>query len=691
MPTATAPPAELYFGVPIVKTEKAEDGSLMVYGKATDATLDLDDQIIDPGFARKALKEWFSDWANVRQMHSGALPPAGIGVELDDREDGQWLTSKVYEPGAVLQVENKGYKAYSVGIARPRIVRDAQAPGGRIVDGIVVEVSLVDRPANPSCVFALTKGYGRDLQVIAKAVEPALTKAAAEPDLAKIAQDAGLTEDRVAWFLGKSKLDTKDQREGAKHKLRDSSGEVKYPINDCSDVTDAWALRGSSSIPKAKVESHIRSAAKKLNCPVPGAKEDKVTEPAVTKSPDRMCPECGVEAKSKHTFCANCGKKLPAVGGDAEKAATSDQRPPMQPGETPYALRRLHDACCAAYSVDTLKAAYPVLEKNGIGAALGPGARLALWQMLNQEVQEDAGTGTEALDIHHLGEAYKHLGEFISYEAGYPAGGGDGAPEESLVMLAAHSDLHAAFAELNKDIMPSGGPDIPSAASAGQITPGQFRRPYISAGHQREDGVGASPPSIPSRTHDMAATDFRRGPLTDGQERQSPGSGKRAAISAMQALHDRIQSQFPDLCPMDLQPARVPNQDTARPEPKQMGAEPTLTKAEQDAAAAERKLRKAEKRAKRAKKSGVATLKKQIAGLQETVERLSREPDPNRAAHRGVVTEVTKAASTQAPRREADDERELREALEAQAQHADPQVRLRAQDRLAALDKAATA
>jgi hypothetical protein len=589
MPTVTA--AELYFGVPITKTERAGDGSLLVHGRATDGTLDLDEQIVDPAFARKALKEWFDDWGNVRQMHSGSLPPAGVGIELDDRDDGQYLTSKVYEAGAIKQVEEGGYKAYSVGIARPRIVRDAAAPGGRIVDGIVVEVSLVDRPANPQCKFAITKGVGSGMEVIGKAVD-----------------------------LGK------------------------------------------------------------------GAKA------AVTKSPDRMCPTCGVEAKKSHAFCASCGKKLPAAGDDARKAATpaADQRPPVQPGETDHRLKRLHDACCAAFSVDAVKAAYPVLEKNGIATALGPGARLALWQMLNQEVQEDGGTGSESLDIHHLGEAYKHLAEFVACEAGYPVGADGDAP--ATVMLAAHQELHAAFAELNKDVMPS-GPDASGLPTPnGQIQPGQFRRPYLAGGHMRENGTGASAPNMPSGSGNISAQDFQRPALTDGQERQSPGSGKRAAITAMQALHDRLALQLPDLCPMDLNPASVPNNDGATPQRIALGASPAVTKAVSDARKAEKKIGPADRKAKKGKRleKALAPHLTKIAELQATVEKLSREPDPSRAAHRGTTT-VTKAVDAQAQKRAADDERERVDLLRYDAIHApDPHRRMRAQDALAAIEKAAS-
>lgn len=139
----------------IDRVEKSADGSVLVHGKVTSDDLDLDDQIIDRDFARKALADWFDTYANVRQMHSTNLPPGGKGVKLDEREDGFYLTSKVVEPGAIKLVNEGVYSAYSIGISRPRIQRDPIAKGGRVTGGIVSEVSLVDFPANPTCTLFL--------------------------------------------------------------------------------------------------------------------------------------------------------------------------------------------------------------------------------------------------------------------------------------------------------------------------------------------------------------------------------------------------------------------------------------------------------------------------------------------------------------------------------------------------------
>lgn len=64
---------------------------------------------------------------------------------------------------------------------------------------------------------------------------------------------------------------TKKQRASSKHKLV-VNGEVKFPINDCSDVEDAWGLRGhATGVSQDRVESYIKSAAKAEGCPIPGA------------------------------------------------------------------------------------------------------------------------------------------------------------------------------------------------------------------------------------------------------------------------------------------------------------------------------------------------------------------------------------------------------------------------------------
>lgn len=147
-----------YASFDIVKFEKNEDGDIFVLGKASDDSVDTDDQIVDAKWMRKAVQDWLSTGANVRVQHNSQRDPAGVGVEAYTESDGStWVKSLVVEPVAKRLVEKGVLRAYSVGIARPKIMRDAGARGGRIVDGELCEISLVDRPANKNCGIQLVK------------------------------------------------------------------------------------------------------------------------------------------------------------------------------------------------------------------------------------------------------------------------------------------------------------------------------------------------------------------------------------------------------------------------------------------------------------------------------------------------------------------------------------------------------
>jgi hypothetical protein len=139
----------------ITKAERDENGDLVVYGRATGPDLDLDKQICDPEWLKTAMPEWFKV-GNVREQHSSIA--AGVGQEIKQLPDGGWdLKSLVIDPVSARKVEKGVLKGYSIGIRSPKVVKDASAPGGRICGGQIVEVSLVDRPANPTCQLTLAK------------------------------------------------------------------------------------------------------------------------------------------------------------------------------------------------------------------------------------------------------------------------------------------------------------------------------------------------------------------------------------------------------------------------------------------------------------------------------------------------------------------------------------------------------
>ena len=183
-----------YLSFSIEKVESTPDGDLLCFGRATDGSVDHDQQIVDPHFSSKSIREWLESGGNVRVQHNAQRDPAGVGLEVNTDEQGAtWVKSLIVEPVAKKLLAAGALRAYSVGIARPTIVRDAVAKGGRITDGQIVEISLVDRPANARCGVQLVKSagdgtpeyvgkvFGGD-DAIAKALDGGVVEKAADAD-----------------------------------------------------------------------------------------------------------------------------------------------------------------------------------------------------------------------------------------------------------------------------------------------------------------------------------------------------------------------------------------------------------------------------------------------------------------------------------------------------------------------------
>ena len=149
--------AAKYFSFPILTKSDTAGGDVLVYGRASDGTLDLQHQIADPQWAAKAIREWLDTGGNVRLGHD-ARRPVGKGVSCEtDSMGATWVKSLVVEGEAKELVRKGVLTAYSVGISGALVQRDNIAKAGRIVGGSVIELSLVDRPANPSCGIQLVK------------------------------------------------------------------------------------------------------------------------------------------------------------------------------------------------------------------------------------------------------------------------------------------------------------------------------------------------------------------------------------------------------------------------------------------------------------------------------------------------------------------------------------------------------
>lgn len=141
---------------PITKSYEQDDGSLMVEGIITDSSLDLDQQRCDPAWLKKAVPQWFSV-GNLREQHD-AHRAVGKAVEHQDLGDaGHFIRGRVVDSEAVKKVKAGVFTGFSIGIKGPRITKSADAPGGVIADGRIIEVSLVDVPCNGNATLTVCK------------------------------------------------------------------------------------------------------------------------------------------------------------------------------------------------------------------------------------------------------------------------------------------------------------------------------------------------------------------------------------------------------------------------------------------------------------------------------------------------------------------------------------------------------
>jgi hypothetical protein len=213
----------------ITKADKNADGTLMVYGKATDSSLDIDQQICDPVWLDGAMPEWFKTGGNIREQHSNIA--AGVAKEYEKKADGHYIHALVVDPISVRKVDTGVLKGFSIGIKAPRVVRDEKAANGRIIDGQIVEVSLVDRPANPNCQLVLAKSVNGESGVWK--VEELIEKS----DDSDTADSIDIPKKVMAEILKFDKTEFEAARNALANLIAVEAGEMKEGHNEINSIS----------------------------------------------------------------------------------------------------------------------------------------------------------------------------------------------------------------------------------------------------------------------------------------------------------------------------------------------------------------------------------------------------------------------------------------------------------------------
>lgn len=142
---STAMTDDFNFFLPITKVDQKRR---TISGYASTPTLDLDGEVVSLDAVKKALPGYW-EWRNIREMHTNSA--VGVAKEANVDGTGLFLTAKIVDDDAWQKCLEQVYKGFSIG------GKKLAKTGNTITDIDLVEISVVDRPANPDCRFSVNK------------------------------------------------------------------------------------------------------------------------------------------------------------------------------------------------------------------------------------------------------------------------------------------------------------------------------------------------------------------------------------------------------------------------------------------------------------------------------------------------------------------------------------------------------
>lgn len=144
----------------LLKVEDQEDGTIRVYGIASSESRDSDNEITRAEAIRKAIPGYLRHGSGaLREMHQPSA--AGKVEEIDVGKDNiTRICAHVVDPVAILKVKTQTYKGFSIG---GRVTDRSMTDPREITGCDLIEISLVDRPANPEAVINLWKADMNDI------------------------------------------------------------------------------------------------------------------------------------------------------------------------------------------------------------------------------------------------------------------------------------------------------------------------------------------------------------------------------------------------------------------------------------------------------------------------------------------------------------------------------------------------
>lgn len=365
-------------------------------------------------------------------------------------QPGPLLRAKIIDDAAWQKIKAGVYNGFSIGIKAPQVIYDGTAKNGRIAGGKLMEISIVDRPANDAARFTLVKAAvgdeWRDAQtgVVVKAVKCALpdcgcTCMEGSPDPACECDCAFCAAQRDDESQGGSQTMTTDVTKAVwstafQNDLPDSSFAYIEPggEKDKEGKTTPRRLRHFPYKDGKPDPAHVRNALARI----PQSTVSEEVKAAALRKVRAAVKDLGIEMSSEGDGDES---KEKAVTTDNQKAVAShvEHRHPFKGthnhehddghGDTRTHVH-MHNDDDLTYNLEALHSLFPVLTpiRNATSRVRGKGRRVEYKAItgintggLQGLVAEGAAAGIVSTATIDKTAAYKSIGlaDTVTYES----------------------------------------------------------------------------------------------------------------------------------------------------------------------------------------------------------------------------------------------------------------------------------
>ena len=141
---------------PLSKVEKKSDGTLRIRGVASSETVDHDGEVILASAMKAAIPGFLAHGTGaLREMHRADAAAGTVDeVEFDDKTKTTKIVASVVDKGAIDKVVKGVYKGLSIGGR----TLERHPDNNKVITKVSwLELSLVDRPSNPTSTFSIYK------------------------------------------------------------------------------------------------------------------------------------------------------------------------------------------------------------------------------------------------------------------------------------------------------------------------------------------------------------------------------------------------------------------------------------------------------------------------------------------------------------------------------------------------------